>query len=91
MLILNRQCGEAIVISGEITVRVLAIDGDRVKLGIEAPPDIPVLREELFEGVTGENRRAADRRAAIAQRLRSRQPRHRPEAEAADDDAAPSV
>lgn len=90
MLILRRRCREAIVISGEITVRVLEIEGGRVKLGIEAPPDVSVLREELLEAVTGENRSAAGRSAAIARRLRSPQPPRGPEVGAADDDPEPS-
>ena len=59
MLILTRKPDQGIVIDGDTTVRVLAVDGDRVKLGIEAPPRVIVLREELLREVAGENRRAA--------------------------------
>lgn len=59
MLILTRKVEQCIVIDGHTRVRVLAIDGDRVKLGIEAPSRISVLREELLHEVAGENRRAA--------------------------------
>jgi carbon storage regulator CsrA len=41
------------------TVRILSIDGDRVKIGIDAPTSIAVLREELLTQVAGENREAA--------------------------------
>lgn len=47
MLVLTRKINQALVISGNIHVHVLAIDRDRVKIGISAPPDVIVLREEL--------------------------------------------
>lgn len=48
MLVLSRKPGEAIVLAGNITVYVLGIEGDRVKLGVDAPPDVLVLRSELL-------------------------------------------
>ena len=47
MLVLTRKINEAIVISGNIYVRVLGVERGRVKLGVSAPLDVPVLREEL--------------------------------------------
>ncbi len=47
MLVLGRRKGEKIVIGDEIVVTVVAIHGERVRLGIEAPPEVPVLREEI--------------------------------------------
>ena len=73
MLILTRKAEQAIVIGEHTIVRVLSVDGDRVKLGIDAPANIAVLREELLQQVAGENRRAArpaGSRAAL-ERLRS--------------------
>ena len=55
MLVLRRKRGEAITISQVITVRVLEIEGDRVKLGIDAPPDVLVLREELADNLGNAN------------------------------------
>lgn len=49
MLILTRKIDQGIVISGNIVVRVLGVERDRVKIGIDAPLDIPVLRQELLE------------------------------------------
>lgn len=60
MLILTRKVEQGIVIDGDIVVRVLAVDGERVKLGIEAPKTVPVLREELLQEVAGENREAVE-------------------------------
>ena len=59
MLILTRKPEQGIVIDGTIRVRILAVDGDRVKIGIEAPGTVGVLREELAEQVAGANREAA--------------------------------
>ncbi len=47
MLVLRRASGQNIVIAGGIRVRILQVQGDQVKLGIEAPSDITILREEL--------------------------------------------
>lgn len=60
MLILARREGEAIRIGSEIVVTVLEVDGERVKLGVTAPRHISVLRQELCEAITQENRAAAD-------------------------------
>ncbi len=49
MLVLTRKIDQGIVISGNIIVRVLGVERDRVKLGISAPLDIPVLRQELLD------------------------------------------
>ena len=49
MLVLTRKIDQGIVISGNIYVRVLGVERDRVKIGIEAPRDIPILRQELLE------------------------------------------
>ena len=51
MLVLSRKHGEAIVIGNGITVTVLAVDGDRVKLGIVAPAEVPVHREEVYQRI----------------------------------------
>ncbi len=47
MLVLRRQAEESIDIGGGIRVRILGIEGDNVKIGIEAPRDIPVYRSEV--------------------------------------------
>jgi carbon storage regulator CsrA len=49
MLILTRKVDQGIVISGNILVRVLGVDRDRVKIGIDAPMEVTVLRQELVE------------------------------------------
>lgn len=49
MLILSRKLNECIVIDGCVVVKVLKIDKDCVKLGIQAPPEMSVHRQEVFE------------------------------------------
>ena len=47
MLVLSRKPDESIVISGQITIKILGVAGDRVKIGIDAPADISIRRAEL--------------------------------------------
>jgi carbon storage regulator len=49
MLILSRKLNESIVIDGRIIVKILRIERDTVKLGIQAPPELPVHRQEVFD------------------------------------------
>lgn len=60
MLILTRKKQQSIVINDNIVLTVLAVDGDRVKIGISAPADVTVLREEVQRAVRDENRRAVE-------------------------------
>lgn len=70
MLILTRKTNQGIVLNHNIVVRVLAIDGERVKLGITAPASVLVLREELCDAVRQENRDAAAARGRDGAGLR---------------------
>jgi len=49
MLVLSRKLNESIVINYDIVVTVLGVQGDRVRLGIEAPGEIPVHRQEVYQ------------------------------------------
>jgi carbon storage regulator len=55
MLILSRKPGESIVIDGKITVTVIRLEGDIVKLGIAAPREVPVHRQEVYEEIQRNN------------------------------------
>lgn len=59
MLILTRKVGEAIAIGDDIKIRLLEIKGGQVKLGVEAPSQVAVHREEVYLRILEENRRAA--------------------------------
>lgn len=66
MLILSRKLNESIVIDGRITVKVLRVEGEVVKLGIAAPPNVPVHRQELYEEIQRSNQQALTRdRSAV--------------------------
>ncbi|MFN8558713.1 MAG: carbon storage regulator CsrA [Dehalococcoidia bacterium] len=58
MLILTRKPEQSIIIAESIVVTVLAVEGDRVKLGIRAPMEVTVLRDEVRRAVGSENQRA---------------------------------
>ena len=58
MLILSRRPGDAILIDGGIRIVVLASDSGGVRLGIEAPSSIGIIREEVVQRIAEENRRA---------------------------------
>lgn len=55
MLVLSRKMGESIVINNEIRVTVVDICGDKVRLGVEAPREVPVHRNEVYEAIQREN------------------------------------
>ena len=59
MLVLSRKPKESIIINGNITVSVLRIDSDNVRIGIEAPMEIPVMREEIYTEISQNNHAAA--------------------------------
>ena len=68
MLILQRKAGESLVIGDDITVRVISVDGTRVRLAISAPENIPILRSELIVA-TAANRDSAREEAAPTELL----------------------
>ena len=51
MLVLSRKKNESIVINDEITIVVVEIRGDKVRLGVEAPREVPVHRREVYEAI----------------------------------------
>ena len=53
MLVLSRKKDESIVINNDIIVTVIEIRGDKIRLGIVAPKDVPVHREEVYEAIHG--------------------------------------
>jgi carbon storage regulator len=64
MLILSRKLGESIVIDGRITVKIVRLEGEIVKLGIDAPLEVPVHRQEVYDEIQRNNREALSNEAA---------------------------
>ncbi len=60
MLVLSRKKKEAIMIGEEIEIKVLSIEGDQVKLGIEAPKAVDIHRKEIYISIKEENSEAAN-------------------------------
>jgi len=63
MLVLSRQRDETIMIGDDIEITVVDIRGDKIRLGISAPPRIAVHRKEIYEAIKAENARASALRA----------------------------
>ena len=59
MLIITRRAGQKVMLGDDITVHVMEIVGNSVRLGVEAPKSLPVYREEIWAAVKEENRAAA--------------------------------
>jgi carbon storage regulator len=59
MLVLSRQRDESIMIGDNVQITVVDIRGDKVRLGIVAPAEIPVHRKEVYDAIQRENRKAA--------------------------------
>lgn len=78
MLILTRKLGESITIGDAIRITVLNVDGGQVQLGVDAPKEIVVHREEIYEKIQEENRRAAGGKRADLKKVMQiwRGPKH---------------
>ena len=59
MLILSRKVDEKIKIGSDITITIIEVHGDFVKIGVEAPKNVKVFRQEVFESIQKENKAAA--------------------------------
>ncbi|WP_417564426.1 carbon storage regulator CsrA [Microbacterium sp.] len=81
MLVLTRRIGESVLIGGEITVTILDVKGDSVRVGVQAPQETRIQRAEIVEAVSAENRSAAadsgsDAQSAIVGALARRRTPH---------------
>jgi carbon storage regulator len=82
VLVLSRRIGESVVVGNNVVVTILEVRGDLVRVGIEAPRDVPVHRREVFEAIEAANRLAASPESgavsALASALSARQRRDQP-------------
>ncbi|MBQ2529780.1 MAG: carbon storage regulator CsrA [Treponema sp.] len=59
MLILSRKVDEKIKIGNDITLTIIEVHGDMVKIGVEAPKNVKIFRQEVFDAIQSENKAAA--------------------------------
>lgn len=69
MLVLSRKTSESIVIDGRIHVKIVRVEGEVVKVGIEAPADVPVHRLEVYQEIQSSNQQAATRPNVLLPKL----------------------
>ncbi len=69
MLVLTRKIGESIQIGDDIRMTVLSINGQNVKVGVNAPKAVTIHREEIYEKIVEENKRAASTSLQDAKKL----------------------
>jgi carbon storage regulator len=60
MLILSRKINEKIMIGDDISISIIEVRGDQVRLGVDAPRSVKVFRQEVFDAIKAENRAAAE-------------------------------
>jgi carbon storage regulator len=65
MLVLTRKLGEVIRVGDAVTVRVLEVKGNQVRLGVEAPAEVRIYREEVYRAIRKENEEAALQKAGV--------------------------
>ncbi|WP_078431753.1 carbon storage regulator CsrA [Metabacillus halosaccharovorans] len=73
MLVLTRRISESIKVGEDIEITVLSVNGDQVKIGINAPKDIDVHRKEIYLSIQESNSEAASISATILNELRNKQ------------------
>ena len=67
MLILSRKVNEKIMIGDDISVSIIDIRGDQVRIGVDAPKTIKVFRQEVFDAIRDENKAAAESKTVLPQ------------------------
>ncbi|MEY2365259.1 carbon storage regulator CsrA [Lysinibacillus capsici] len=72
MLVLSRKKDESIMIGDQIEIKILAVEGDQIKLGIVAPKTVKVHRSEVFEAIQVQNKEALSSTASFLEQLRKK-------------------
>lgn len=72
MLVLSRKKDESIMIGDQIEIKILAVDGDQIKLGIVAPKTVKVHRSEVFEAIQAQNKEALSSSANFLEQFKKK-------------------
>jgi len=72
MLVLSRKKDESIMIGDQIEIKILAVEGDQIKLAIVAPKTIKVHRSEVFEAIQAQNREALTTSSSFLEQLKKK-------------------
>lgn len=70
MLVLSRKKDESIMIGDQIEIKILAVDGEQIKIGIVAPKTVKVHRSEVFEAIQAQNKEALSTSSSFLEQLR---------------------
>jgi carbon storage regulator len=65
MLILTRRIGEKLIVGGNVTVTILSIRGNQIRMGIDAPREVKVHREEIYKKIQAEQAEQAERKTSV--------------------------
>ncbi|MDR3247404.1 MAG: carbon storage regulator CsrA [Treponema sp.] len=65
MLILSRKVNEKIMIGDDISISIIEVRGDQVRLGVDAPRTVKVFRQEVFDAIKAENKAAAESKSVL--------------------------
>jgi len=72
MLVLSRKKDESIMIGDQIEIKILAVEGEQIKLGIVAPKTVKVHRSEVFEAIQAQNKEALSSSANFLEQLKKK-------------------
>ncbi|OXS77023.1 carbon storage regulator [Lysinibacillus sp. KCTC 33748] len=72
MLVLSRKKDESIMIGDQIEIKILAVEGEQIKIGIVAPKNVKVHRSEVFEAIQAQNREALTASSSFLEQLKKK-------------------
>ncbi|UPW83758.1 carbon storage regulator CsrA [Lysinibacillus sp. Ag94] len=72
MLVLSRKKDQSIMIGDQIEIKILAVEGDQIKIGIVAPKTVKVHRSEVFEAIQAQNREALTATSSFLEQLKKK-------------------